>query len=41
MKVQTSEGKVTANIFWDSEGFLLVEFLKEVPQLIQSDKCRH
>jgi hypothetical protein len=27
-KVQTSVGKIMANIFWDSEGFLLVEFLK-------------
>jgi hypothetical protein len=27
-KVQTSEGKVMASVFWDSEGILLVEFLK-------------
>jgi hypothetical protein len=26
-KVQTSVGKVMANIFCDSEGFLLIEFL--------------
>jgi hypothetical protein len=27
-KVQTSAGKVMAGVFWDSEGILLVEFLK-------------
>jgi hypothetical protein len=27
-EVQTSVGKVMAGIFWDSEGFLLVEFLE-------------
>jgi hypothetical protein len=27
-KVQTSAGKVMASVFWDSEGILLVGFLK-------------
>jgi hypothetical protein len=27
-KVQTSTGKVMASVLWDSEGTLLVEFLK-------------
>jgi len=30
-KVQTSTGKVMASILWDSEGILLVEFLKRGP----------
>ena len=28
VKAQTSEGKVMARVLWESEGFLLVEFLK-------------
>jgi hypothetical protein len=27
-KVQTSEGKVMASVFWESQGIVLVEFLK-------------
>jgi hypothetical protein len=27
-KVQTTESKVMASVFWDSEGILLVEFVK-------------
>jgi hypothetical protein len=34
-EVQTSVGKVVAGIFWDSEGFLLLEFL-EVDATINS-----
>ena len=36
-EVQTSVGKVMAGIFWDSEGFLLVEFL-EVDATINSEQ---
>jgi hypothetical protein len=39
-RVQTSAGKVMASVFWDSEGILLVEFLKR-GAIIQSNMCRH
>jgi hypothetical protein len=37
-KVQITAGKVTVSIFWDSEGMLLMEFLKR-GATINSEPC--
>lgn len=41
LKEKTTADKVLASIFWGSEGILLMELLREMPQSIQSNMCRY